>query len=164
MPCLLMRQQQKTQQNKRKKFSSIPQKNYDGAIIFLRKMEYFNILENTFELRKNLSILIEKALTHCIKQSKQIYISIHDFERPKTLPNITMPPIIQVIILIEKGSSTSTQIYSGATIEKNLPITIRKSVNSDDEQDIFVEWEIDILKNLDPTKLSHPSDLLFFLN
>ena len=73
-----------------------------------------------------------------------------------------MPPIIQVIILIEKGSSTSTQIYSGATIEKNLPITIRKSVNSDDEQDIFVEWEIDILKNLDSTKLYHPSDLLFF--
>ena len=53
--------QQKTQQNERKKFST-PQKNYDSAIIFLRKMEYFNILENTFELRKNLSILIENAL------------------------------------------------------------------------------------------------------
>jgi hypothetical protein len=88
--------------------------------------------------------LIEKALktTFTIKheQRKHLYISFHDLERsPSPEYKDFLPPIIQVIILIE---TTPSEIKG---------------------DDVFVEWVIDVFKKLDSAKLQNSfSDMLFF--
>jgi hypothetical protein len=144
-------------------------KNYEAAISFLRKMDYFSILEKTFNLRKNVSILIERAM------KIHNYEDDDDINTTNNIKNQEMGFLLHIYIKdLPRRNPSESQEEEEEEEDNKIPPAFKISVflqstkkEGPQHQLLMTEWEFDCFSKkedgLDLKKVMQDDhSLLFF--